>query len=124
MARLLFQMIREEADATSIAKEIEDCTLELSGKIPSTRKLRRTIIRIIHIDEESQEPVVDAFVPAWNPHKAVRFPASLMTDNIRGVLKPNIRLFAYVNIGAEKSDDLYFEKFELAPKPDEDDGLS
>ena len=47
-----------------------------------------------------------------------------MTDNIRFVLKPNIRLFAYVNTGAEKSDDLYFEKFELAPEPDEDDGLA
>ncbi len=115
---------REEADAASIAKGIEDCTLELSGKIPSTRKPRRTIVRIIHIDEESHERVVDAFVPAWNPHKAVRFPASLMTDNIRVVLKPNIRLFAYVNTGAEKSDDLYFENFELAPEPDEDDGLA
>jgi hypothetical protein len=115
---------REEADASSIAKGIEDCTLELSGKIPSTRKPRRTIIRITNIDEESHEHVVDAFVPGWNPHKAVRFPASLIPENIRAVLKPNIRLFAHVNTGAEKSDDLYFEKFELAPEPDEDDGLA
>jgi hypothetical protein len=115
---------REEADASSIAKGIEDCTLELSGKIPSTRKARRTIVRITNIDEESGEGVVDAFVPAWNPHKAVRFPASLIPENIKVVLKPNMRLFAHVNTGAEKSDDLYFEKFELAPEPDEDDGLA
>ncbi|MEH1949536.1 MAG: ATP-binding protein [Nostoc sp.] len=41
---------REEADASSIAKGIEDCTLELSGKIPSTRKPRRTIVRITNIN--------------------------------------------------------------------------
>jgi hypothetical protein len=115
---------REEADASSIAKGIEDCTLELSGKIPGNRKSRRTIVRITNIDEESGEGVVDAFVPGWNPYKAVRFPVSLIPEYIKTVLKLDIRLFAYVNTGAEKSDDLYFEKFELAPEPDEDDGLA
>ncbi|MCO5799696.1 MAG: hypothetical protein HEQ31_24115 [Dolichospermum sp. OL03] len=115
---------RGEANASSIAKGIEDCTLELSGKIPSTRKSYRTIVRVTSIDEESHEPVVDAFVPGWNPHKAVRFPASLVPENLRDALQPNVRLFAHVNIGAEKSDDLYFEKFELAPEPDENDGLT
>lgn len=115
---------REEADASSIAKGIEDCILELSGKIPSTRKPRRTIVRITNIDKEYGEGVVDAFVPAWNPYKAVRFPISLIPENIKDLLKPNIRLFVHVNTGAEKSDDLYFEKFELAPEPDEDDGLT
>lgn len=115
---------REEADASSIAKGIEICASELCGKIPSNRKTRRTIVRITNIDQESHESVVDAFVPSWNPHKAVRFPASLIPENIRVVLRPSIRLFAHVNTGAEKSDDLYFEKFELAPEPDEDDGLA
>lgn len=115
---------RDTADASSIAKGIEDCRLELHGNMPSTRKPHRTIVRITNIDEESHESVVDAFVPGWNPQKAVRFPASLVPENIRDALKPNVRLFAYVNIGAEKSDDLYFEKFELASDPDEDDELT
>ncbi|MDJ0902996.1 MAG: hypothetical protein QNJ55_29770 [Xenococcus sp. MO_188.B8] len=115
---------RDQADASSIAKGIEDCTSELHGNIPSTRKSYRTIVRITDIDEESHERVVDAFVPGWNPHKAVRFPASLVPEHLRDKLKPNVRLFARVNIGAEKPDDLYFEKFELAPEPDEDDGLT
>lgn len=115
---------REETNASSITKGIEDCTLELSGKIPSTRKSYRTIVRITSIDEESHERVVDAFVPGWNPHKAVRFPASLVPENINHALQPNARLFAHVNIGAEKSDDLYFEKFELAPEANENDGLA
>lgn len=117
---------REEADASTISKGIAICKSELCGKIPSTRKSRRTIVRITNIDEEAPESVVDAFVPSWNPHRAVRFPASLIPENLRDLLEPNktIRLFAHVNTSAEKSDDLYFEKFELAPEPDEDDGLT
>ncbi|HLO88411.1 MAG TPA: hypothetical protein VK203_25870 [Nostocaceae cyanobacterium] len=121
---------REQADASSIAKGIENCRLELAGKRTGSRKPYRTIVRITNIDAESHEPVVDAFVPGWNPHKAVRFPASLMPKNMIDVIidvlqsKPNIRLFARVNIGAENYDDLYFENFELAPEPDDDDGLT
>jgi hypothetical protein len=50
----------------------------------------------------------------------------LIPANLRDLLEPNktIRLFAHVNTSAEKSDDLYFEKFKLAPEPDEDDGLA
>jgi hypothetical protein len=116
---------RDEANASSIAKGIEDCRLELRGDIPSTRRPYRTIVRITNIDKESNERVVDAFVPGWNPHKAIRFPASLIPEEIRDdALKPGVRLFAHVNIGADKSDDLYFDKFELAPEPDDDDGLA
>lgn len=116
---------RDEADASNISKGIEDCRLELHGDIPSTRRPHRTIVRITNIDKESNERVVDAFVPGWNPHKAVRFPASLIPEEIRDyALKPGVRLFAHVNIGADKSDDLYFDKFELAPEPDDDDGLA
>jgi hypothetical protein len=35
-----------------------------------------------------------------------------------------VALFAHVNTGAEKSEDLYFDKFELAPELDDDDGLA
>lgn len=116
---------REQANASSIAKGIEISRSELNGNILSSRKPYRTIVRITNIDEESHEPVVDAFVPGWNPHKAVRFPASLVPEQLQYILsKPNVRLFAHVNIGAEKSDDLYFERFELAPEPDENDGLA
>jgi hypothetical protein len=45
-------------------------------------------------------------------------------DSLLFYINITIRLFAHVNTSAEKSDDLYFEKFELAPEPDEDDGLA
>ena len=70
---------------------------------------------------------MERFTPqctSWNPYRAVRFPISLIPSDLHGKLAPDVALFAHVNIGAEKSDDLYFREFELAPEPDDDDGLA
>jgi hypothetical protein len=116
---------RDKANAATIKKGIEDCVLEFNGQVPSNRKPYRTLVRITQIDRESGEDVVDAIVPGWHPHKAVRFPAILIPEAIRqDVLKAGVRLFARVNIGAEKSEDLYFDKFQLAPELNENDELT
>jgi hypothetical protein len=116
---------RDKANASSISQGLEACQQELGGHLPISRKPSRTIVRIANVDQASNEPVVDAFVIGWNPHKAVRFPASLIPETIRSdALKKGVRLFAHVNIGADNADDLYFDKFELAPEPDDDDGLA
>lgn len=65
------------------------------------------------IDDVSQDLVV-AFVPAWNPNEAVRFPRSIIPDHFRSTLKPDDRFFASVNTDAEKADDLFFGNFEAA----------
>jgi hypothetical protein len=115
---------RDEANAATIKKGIEDCILELGGKIPITRIPHRTLLNITHITNESNEKVIDVIVPSWNPHKAVRLPASLIPQELHSELVVDRWLFADVNTGAEKSDDLYFERFELTPEPDENDGLA
>jgi hypothetical protein len=115
---------RDEANAATIKKGIEDCVLELDGTVPITRIPHRTLLNITHITNESNEKVIDVIVPSWNPHKAVRFPASLIPQELHSELVVDRWLFADVNTGAEKSDDLYFERFELTPEPDEDDGLA
>lgn len=115
---------RDEANAATIKKGIEDCVLELDGKVPFTRIPHRTLLNITHITNESNEQVIDVIVPSWNPHKAVRFPASLIPQELHSALVVDRWLFADVNTGAEKSDDLYFDCFELTPEPDEDDGLA
>ena len=115
---------RDEANAATIKKGIEDCVLELDGKVPITRIAHRMLLNITHITNESNEKVIDVIVPSWNPHKAVRLPASLIPQELHSELVVDRWLFADVNTGAEKSDDLYFERFELTPEPDEDDGLA
>jgi hypothetical protein len=115
---------RDEANGATIKKGIEDCILELGGTIPITRIPHRTLLNITHITNESNEQVIDVIVPSWNPHKAVRLPAALIPQTLHSALVVDRWLFADVNTGAEKSEDIYFENFELTPEPDEDDGLT
>jgi hypothetical protein len=94
--------------------------------------LRRTIVRIINIDGE----LIEAVIPGWNPHETIHFSTSLVPEEIMDVLErdnysfardvlqqPN-HLFAYVNTSAEEAEDLHLERFELAPEPNENDGLA
>lgn len=112
---------RDEADASSITRGLENCLDELHGQIPNTRKPHRVLLRIQYIGSESNQIVIDAIIPSWNPLKAVRFPASLIPEKLQAHIKVGARFVAHVNIGAEKSDDLYFKQFELAVEPDDDE---
>jgi hypothetical protein len=114
----------DEANADSILTGMSKCASELRGNIPPSRKPHRTLLRVVHVTSESNEKVIDVIIPGWNPHKAVRFPASLLPADLQDIVVPKVRLFAQVNIGARRSDDLYFREFELAEEPDEDDGLA
>lgn len=115
---------RDEADASNIAYGIECCLRELRGDMPNARKPHRTLIRVVEIRKEAGEKIIDAIVPSWNPYRAVQFPAKLLPHPIRKRVKEGTRLFAQVNIGAEKPSELYFKDFELAEEPDTDDELS
>ncbi len=116
---------RDEADASGIAQGIEHCLNELQGHIPDTRKPHRTLLRIVDIGTESGEKVLDAIIPGWNPYQAVRFPAILLPKSIhKSHRKKGARLFAKINIGAEKASELYFKDFEIATEPDADDDLT
>ena len=86
---------------------------ELQKHLPSSRRPHRTLLRVINVTNESNEKVVDVIIPGWNPCRAVRFPASLLPSDLEDIVAPQIRLFALVNIGAEKSDELYFHEFEV-----------
>ena len=116
---------RDETDAISIARGIECCVNELRGQISNTRKPHRTLLRIVGLEKEAGEKVIDVIIPSWNPHRAVRLPAKLLPKSIsKSHLKMGERLFAKINIGAEKASELYFKDFEAATELDNDDGLA
>lgn len=114
----------DEADAYTIRDSIEKCVSELQGDLPESRIPYRELLCITNIENQSGEKVVDVIIPGWNPRQAVRFPASLIPKELQDKLVPETWFLAWVNIGAEKDEDLYFRDFELAPEPDEDDGLA
>jgi len=117
-------LTRDELTPMSLKRGINQCTDELDGHIPRERRPHRTIIRVEQIDKEFGEKVIEAFVTGWKLKQAVRFPASLIPELILEKVQPGTRLFARVNVGALKPEDLFFQNFEIAPEPDEDDGLA
>jgi FixJ family two-component response regulator len=117
-------LTRDEANPVTLKNGIDYCSAEINGKISRERKPRRTLIRVEQVGQEFGQEVVEAFVIGWKQKQAVRFPASVIPPSIRKNLRRGTRLFAHVNTGATKADDLFFERFELAPEPNNDDGLA
>jgi len=116
---------KDNVDSSSIKTGMKICLLEFDGHVATDRKPYRNIVRLVDVNKESGEEVVDVIIPSWSPHKAVRLPSSLIREWILE-FQPKIgtRLIANVNTGAENPEDLYFTNFETAPEPEEIDGIS
>lgn len=108
---------RDEANADTIRHGIDMCLAELNGDVPSSRKPYRTLVHVEAIGNESNEDILDVMIPSWNNHHAVRLPMSLLPENLHRAVGPGAWLFADVNIGADRSQDLFFTDFQLAPEP-------
>lgn len=116
---------KDNLDSSSIKSGMEVCLLEFDGNVASNRKPYRNIVRLVDVNQESGEEVVDVIIPGWNLHKAVRLPSSLIREWILE-FEPKLgtRLIANVNTGAENPEDLYFTNFEIAPEPEEINEIS
>ena len=118
-AKIPVLLPKDEVGPESLVNSLIKCRSELTGTIPQSRRPHRTLVRI---DELSGNLVV-AFVPAWNPDEAVRFPVSIIPMQYQLTLKGDDRFFAHVNTDAEKADDLFFQKFEPAPTVGPEDDI-
>jgi CheY-like chemotaxis protein len=114
---------RDDADPDRIVQGLSECLRELRGEHLPFRRPWRALIQVDEMNIESGEQVVDAHIPSWNPHQAVRFPAALVPPPLRSELASGVCLFAKVNIGADRAQDLYFFNFEPAPEPEPEDVL-
>lgn len=112
---------RDDADPDRIVQGFDECMQELRGNHPSARRPWRTLIQVDETNQESGELVIDAHIPSWNPHQAVRFPVALVRPELQSRLLRGVCLFAKVNIGADRAEDLYLYDFELAPDPGPED---
>ena len=125
-ARIPSLIARADLDPDHILRGLQLCEDELAGHIAPERQLRRTLVRIEGISEESDAAVADAIVHTWNPDHAIRFPLDLIEDSsIREALTANptlpVRLFAEVNVGCRDDSELFFRGFKWAPEPSVDD---
>jgi len=115
---------RDDADPDRIKAGLEDCVREIEGSYLPGRRPRRALIQIDGRSDESGEEVVEARIPSWNPNIVVRFPLSLIPENLQEKAVQGGFLFAMVNIGAETPEELYFRDFEAAPDPEPEEGVA
>lgn len=111
---------RDDADDGRIRSSLEYCVREIQGEPASTRRPHRSLVRVVELLQEAGEDVIDAYVPSWNPHQAVRFPKALL-GSLADQVAAGSRVYAQVNVGALSPEDLFFRDFEAAPEPTSDD---
>jgi len=110
-------MERGNINSTEIIKGIEYCYSEINGDFSKMRKPYNTLVRVDSFHSQDGKDVIDAIIPSWNYDAAVRFPKSIIPEELHQRLEVGTRLFADVNIGAETNDQIYLKNFELAPDP-------
>jgi hypothetical protein len=96
----------------------------IERNIPSHRVALRSLVHVEERTTESGIQVVDAVIPGWNPNTKVRFPLDLIAHDLWDAVRAGAYFIAFVNRGAEKEEDLFLERFELAPEVDPNDGLA
>lgn len=101
----------EIMDPDTIRFSFERVLAELRGEIPPSRRTWRTIVRVHDADHE--RGFVHVFLPSWNPHEGLRLRLRDLPGDIHPHLRAGYRIFAHVNVGAEKSEDLYFDRWEI-----------
>lgn len=108
---------RDEFRADTLAFGLNLVRQEIAGVLTPQRRRHRVLLRIVDIQNEANQKVVDAIIPAWSRQTAVRFPFTIVPARLHARLKPKGYLIALVNLGANRPEDLFFEKFEKPPTP-------
>jgi hypothetical protein len=113
---------RDDASASALIAGIKRTESELLGEVPADRRPWRTLIRVEDVVEEAGTPALRVVIPGWDPNQTVTMPASMVPDDIRGTIQPGGYMFAKVNVGAVRSEDLFFKEFEPT-MPDDDESF-
>lgn len=108
---------RDEFRPDTLSLGLDLCRKEINGEVSPQRRRHRVVIRILDIQNEANQDVVDAIIPAWSRQTAVRFPFAIIPARLHARVKPKNLLIAQVNLGANRPEELFFDKFEKPPDP-------
>lgn len=103
----------KDVNPDSIAESLQKCVLEFTGKPVSSRRPWRVLIRVDTVAPALVPPLFFVAVPGWNSKEVIRLPLDLIPKAHWGSILPGARLYAKVNKGADKQEDLYFTDFEF-----------
>ncbi len=98
-------------DPDTLRWSFERVVAELLGKIPPSRRPWRTLVHVYDVDRE--RGFVHIFLPGWDPHRGLRLRIKDIPEDVQPHLEDDYRLCAHVNIGAERAEDLFFDRWEI-----------
>jgi hypothetical protein len=101
----------DELSPDTIAEAFLRCTEEIAGTYRPDRRPWRTVVRIEEHDRERR--VVYVVVPAWNSNEVVRILERSLPNQITDPGADRDRYIAQVNIGADSTESLYFDSWEV-----------
>lgn len=107
-ARIPVLMDKEDLEEPELLREgLEICVAELEGNFRPERRPWQTLVSILAIHDFG----IEVEVPAWKTNETILLGKDDFPTSLWNLLNPDTNLFAEVNIGAERADDLYFQNF-------------
>ncbi len=86
--------------------------------------LERVMVRIERVLGSHRPPAVEAVIPSWSARERIRFALDALPSEWRAQDLAGQRLLAWGDPDADRSQLVELRGFELAPLPDDDDGLA
>jgi CheY-like chemotaxis protein len=90
----------------------------MHDQLPLSRRPRRALVEVDEIIQGPRGNLLTVFVPRWREHEAIVLPQEILPKFLRGSVRRGTILIASINTEAERSEDLFFEEFELVPDED------
>ena len=102
----------EEVNPDNIVRAFTRCIFEREGRFDPSRKPWRALVRVEEVVAEQEYCYV--VVPAWRPEEKIRLFFDDLAPGVRGKLREGLRFHAEVNIGVDRTEELYFANWEAA----------
>lgn len=101
----------DELNPDSFVHGLECCIEEFQGKFRPSRRPWKTLVRVEEVDPERSYFYV--VIPGWDSNEVIRIRLDDVPSDIQEhIIGEQMRFHAQVNMGAEGSEDLYFEEWE------------
>jgi CheY-like chemotaxis protein len=97
-----------ELDPESFRRALKQCIDEFDGCFLPSRYPSRTLVRVEEVDDANAYVILSG----WNPEEVIRLTLKTISPEMHPYLKAGARLHSYVNIGAERQEELYFDQWE------------
>lgn len=100
----------DELNPDSLVQGFECCIEEFQGKFRPSRRPWRTLVRVEEVDYERSYLYI--VIPGWDTNEVIRLCLEDVPSDIRERIGRQMRFHVQVNMGAESSEELYFEEWE------------